>query len=480
MVRGSVATGAEGYHGPVTDETARAAREADDATRGSAVKLAAEVASRLLGLATTLLLAARGLGASDFGALRRASGRTRCSSPSWASSGSRPWPRGRSWRARSRWSRSSGRASSAPPSWRRCARRPARSPAGPGWLREAVPVLAPARPRSSLLVGLGGVPGRGPALPRRASRRRPLLLLVLRGGGLVAAAVAPSLAGAGLVGVAWGARALAPSGPRPRGPGSLRAPAPRGRAAPTPASARGPAGVRPAGRARRAAAAEPARRVPRAVAAAAGDREAGALLRGAPRVLAPGDGAERRRRRARCPPSPARPSRAGRACAGGRRRPWRSSRRPAAIGLALVARAVVELLFGGRPTPRPRGAAAPPRRPALPAALPERAPVLGARWSAAGRAPGCRASPAARVAVAFALALVLVPPLGAAGAAARPRAAPSGCSSRSGCRGLPRGPRSRCRSLRPLGWALVACVPMALAVSGVSGEPRPRGARSAR
>ena len=54
----------------MTDETARAAREADDATRGSAVKLAAEVASRLLGLGTTLLLA-RALGVSDFGALGR-------------------------------------------------------------------------------------------------------------------------------------------------------------------------------------------------------------------------------------------------------------------------------------------------------------------------------------------------------------------------------------------------------------------------
>ena len=53
-----------------TDETARATREADDATRGSAVKLAAEVASRLLGLGTTLLLA-RALGVSDFGALGR-------------------------------------------------------------------------------------------------------------------------------------------------------------------------------------------------------------------------------------------------------------------------------------------------------------------------------------------------------------------------------------------------------------------------
>jgi O-antigen/teichoic acid export membrane protein len=66
MVRESIATGAEGYHAPVTDEIGRSAREADDATRGSVVKLAAEVASRLLGLATTLLLL-WGLGASEFG-----------------------------------------------------------------------------------------------------------------------------------------------------------------------------------------------------------------------------------------------------------------------------------------------------------------------------------------------------------------------------------------------------------------------------
>ncbi|HSD66246.1 MAG TPA: hypothetical protein VLF95_06070, partial [Vicinamibacteria bacterium] len=50
----------------MTGETARGAREANDATRGSAVKLAAEVASRLLGLGTTLLLL-WGLGASAFG-----------------------------------------------------------------------------------------------------------------------------------------------------------------------------------------------------------------------------------------------------------------------------------------------------------------------------------------------------------------------------------------------------------------------------
>ena len=56
----------------MNDEPERSAREARDATRGSAIKLAAEVASRLLGLATTLLLI-RGLGASDFGAFGRLS-----------------------------------------------------------------------------------------------------------------------------------------------------------------------------------------------------------------------------------------------------------------------------------------------------------------------------------------------------------------------------------------------------------------------
>jgi O-antigen/teichoic acid export membrane protein len=51
---------------PVSDAAAVASREATDATRGSAIKLGAEVSSRLLGLATTFLLL-RGLGASDFG-----------------------------------------------------------------------------------------------------------------------------------------------------------------------------------------------------------------------------------------------------------------------------------------------------------------------------------------------------------------------------------------------------------------------------
>jgi O-antigen/teichoic acid export membrane protein len=52
---------------PVPEETARASREAAEATRGSAVKLAAEVASRLLGVATTVLLL-RGLPPAELGA----------------------------------------------------------------------------------------------------------------------------------------------------------------------------------------------------------------------------------------------------------------------------------------------------------------------------------------------------------------------------------------------------------------------------
>jgi O-antigen/teichoic acid export membrane protein len=57
---------------PESRERARAAAEADDATRGSAIKLAAEIGSRLLLLATTLLLA-RGLVVEEYGAYGRLS-----------------------------------------------------------------------------------------------------------------------------------------------------------------------------------------------------------------------------------------------------------------------------------------------------------------------------------------------------------------------------------------------------------------------
>ena len=56
----------------MNDERDGLTREAEDASRGSAIKLAAEVLSRLLGLATTLLLI-RGLGPSEFGAFGRLS-----------------------------------------------------------------------------------------------------------------------------------------------------------------------------------------------------------------------------------------------------------------------------------------------------------------------------------------------------------------------------------------------------------------------
>ncbi len=55
---------------PETHGRARAADEAGDATRGSAIKLAAEVLSRLVTLATTVLIA-RSLGVAGFGAFGR-------------------------------------------------------------------------------------------------------------------------------------------------------------------------------------------------------------------------------------------------------------------------------------------------------------------------------------------------------------------------------------------------------------------------
>ena len=184
---------------PVTDETARAAREADDATRGSAVKLAAEVASRLLGLGTTLLLA-RALGVSGLRGARPAlvrraaagrAGRVRASGDRDAGAGGGhllaegPRPGARR-HVRPRW-----------PGPRSC---PARVSAGPGWVRGAVPVLVPLV-LFFVLAGWGEF--LGVALRCRGARvEEALLLLVLRGGSLAGAGVA-LLGGAGLDGIAW-------------------------------------------------------------------------------------------------------------------------------------------------------------------------------------------------------------------------------------------------------------------------------------
>ena len=305
MVRGSVATGAEGYHGPVTDETARAAREADDATRGSAVKLAAEVASRLLGLGTTLLLA-RALGVSDFGALGRSlvrrpaaggAGRVRPSGDGDAGAGRRhllvegPRP---------------GARGDVRPSGRGCARRPARVSGRPGVgsCGRADPGAARSLLRSRRL---GRVPGRGPSLPRCAS-----------GGGPAPARPARRQPG--------GSRRRAPRRGRPRrdrvGPGDLAASGAGagGLVARAPEGARArsrrrrrlrAAGGRADGRARRAADAEPARRVPRAF--PAGRRPGDGRLP-APRFGCSSSWGWCRTpwRRGRCPPSRGRPSTAAR------------------------------------------------------------------------------------------------------------------------------------------------------------------------
>jgi hypothetical protein len=84
---------------------------------------------------------------------------------------------------------------------------------------------------------------------------------------------------------------------------------------------------------------------------------------------------------------------------------------------------------------------------------------------AAGRAPWLPRLTAARVALAFALALVLVPALGGRGAAAG-----LVCSEWA----LLAAGVAACRRARfavpvlsPLGWSAAACLPMALAVSGV-------------
>jgi O-antigen/teichoic acid export membrane protein len=137
---------------------------------------------------------------------------------------------------------------------------------------------------------------------------------------------------------------------------------------------------------------------------------------------------------------------------------------PAAIGLALVAGAVVELLFGGAYA----DGAAPLRILAI-ALLPLFMNAL-LSWTllARGRAAWLARLTGLRVVAALALALVLVPRLGAVGAAAGLAGAEwlllvlgwLACRSAA----------FEVRIARPVGWALAACVPMALAVSGVSAD----------
>jgi O-antigen/teichoic acid export membrane protein len=142
---------------------------------------------------------------------------------------------------------------------------------------------------------------------------------------------------------------------------------------------------------------------------------------------------------------------------------------PVAIGLALVARPAAELLLGPGSSPADHAATAALLGLlclALPALFANA--LLSASLIAAGRAAWLPRLTASRVLIAFALALALVPALGARGAALGLAlaewllVAASAMACRRASFPVP--------VLRPLGWALVACVPMALAVRGVSGS----------
>jgi O-antigen/teichoic acid export membrane protein len=438
----------------VTDETARAAREADDATRGSAVKLAAEVASRLLGLGTTLLLA-RALGVSDFGALGRlwyvALLLAELAEFGLQATATRALVAGTfSLRALAR----ARLVTSALLAGAALVALPA-SQAGPGWLRGAVPILVPLL-LFFVLAGWGEF--LGVALRCRGARvEEALLLLVLRGGSLAGAAVA-ILGGAGLVGIAWG-QAISPVPALALGSWLLAR-----RVAPVYGA---DAGVGSVLRAALPMAAHGGLQMlsPRVeflvLSALAGDRETGVFLAAlrvfeflgiVPNAVAQGA-------------MPALTREALRGGEGVRRRTAGTMAlvaAPSAIGLALVAGGVVALLFGGAYAD---GAA--PLRILATALLPLFMNAL-LSWAllARGRAAWLPRLTGLRVAAALGLALVLVPRLGAVGAAAGLAGAEWLLLALGwlACRSA----TFEVRIARPVSWALLGCAPMALVVSSVS------------
>lgn len=424
--------------GPVSGESAA---RASDATRGGAIKLAAEVASRLLGLGTTLLLA-RALGVADFGALGRlwyvALILAEAAEFGLQATATRALVAGslslRSLaRARLLTSGLVGAAALA--------------------ALPAAPVLAPL---VLFFVLAGWAEFLGVALRCRGARvQEAALLLVLRGGSLGAAALAV-LADAGLAGIAW-SQALSPLPALAVGGALLaRRPAAPGR----------DAGVREV----------LSECVPLAVngglqmlsprveflvlSALAGDRETGLFLAAlrvleflgmVPNALVQG----------------AMPALVREALQGGdevRRRTASTMAlvaAPAAVGLGLVADGVVVLLYG-----EAFAAASTPLRILAVALVPLFMNAL-VSWAllAKGRAPWLPRLTAGRVAVAAVLALGLVPVLGPAGAAAGLAgaewlllAAGVAACRRAGFVIPVAGPVAR---------AAVACGPMALVVSGL-------------
>jgi O-antigen/teichoic acid export membrane protein len=448
----------------VTRESARGAREAGDASRGSAIKLAAEVTSRLLGFATTFLLI-RGLRASVFGSFTLLSAYALLLAETGELGLQALASRALVARTLSLRSLVFARLALAPLVVLVALAASAAVPGLAGWWGRG----ALDGPALALLVAWFALSGWGEFLGvalrcRRARRREAILLVVLRGSALVAAAVALS-AGDTLRAVAL-ALALSPLPAIALGAVLLRA---------TPAEGASPEAP-PTTVLRESfplalhgallllsprvellvlqwVRGEPAlgyfsvalsvvwflSMVPTAIAAGAMP----ALTREALR----GEGPVRRRTAATL------------ALVGA----------PAAVGLVLVAEPVAEVLLGaGYAAPAYAAVAAGLRIMAL--ALPAMFlnALVFAALIAAGRASWLPRLTAGRVALAFGLAFVLVPALGGSGAAAGLAcaewallAAGAAACGRASF-GIPVG--------APLVWAVLACVPMALAVSGVRGS----------
>jgi O-antigen/teichoic acid export membrane protein len=427
---------------PVTGGTAGGAHAADDATRGSAIKLAAEVASRGLGLLTTVVVT-RGLGVEGFGAF----GGPFVAAVLVAELGELGLQ-----------ATASRALVAGTVSLRSLVRARLALLAAVGGLALAAAPVAPVLSPLVLFFLLSGWGEfAGVALRCRGRRvREAILLCALRGGGLVLAAAALQ-AGAGARGVAW-ALAASPLPALGLGASWLARSRP---AVPFPDLGVGAVLRLSAPLAIHSGLLLLSPRVEYLVVAALlGDREKGLFLAAlqvywflgmVPTAIAAG-----------AMPSLTREAMAGRGP--GRQRTaglLAALAAPAAVGLALVAPALVAAAFGGdyRPAaPWLRGLAA-----AVPALFLNA--LATASLVAAGRAGVLPRITAVRVGAAFAVALVAVPRLGLPGAAAGLVAAEwlllvlgtRACAAAS----------FAVRVARPLGWALLACLPMALAVSGV-------------
>ena len=426
----------------MTVEPAGASHEANEATRGSAIKLAAEVASRGLGLLTTVLVT-RGLGVEGFGVF----GGPFVAAVIVAELGELGLQ-----------ATASRALVAGTVSLRSLARARLVLLAVVGGLAlVSVPVSPLLSPLVLFFLLSGWWEFAGVALRCRGGRvHEASLLVTLRGGGLVLAAAALQ-AGAGPRGVAW---ALAAS-PLPALAFGAAWLARRKPAVPPP-----DLGVRDVLRLSAPLAIHSGLLLlsPRVeylvVAAFLGDREKGLFLAAlqvfwflgmVPSAVAAG-----------AMPSLTREAMAGRGPVRGRTAGLLAAlAAPAAVGLGLVAPALVATVFGADYGP------AAPWLGVLAAGVPPLFlnALVAAALVAAGHAPVLPRITAVRVGVAFVIAVVAVPRFGVPGAAAGLVTA-EWLLLALGLRAC-RAASFEVRAVRPLAWALVACVPMALAVSGV-------------